>query len=67
MDLDHLKKLLDAALEEGEALNDAGPAYEMLVAYLDGLQLLFVCKTCRRRTTRRVLCNACATTEASTS
>ena len=35
MDLDHLKKLLDAALLESEETNADGPAYQDLLGYLD--------------------------------
>jgi len=35
MDLDYLKKLVDASIEECERTNDTGKAYDELVAYLD--------------------------------
>lgn len=35
MDLDHLKKLVDASIEECETTNDTGKAYDELLAYID--------------------------------
>lgn len=35
MDLDHLKKLVDASIEEGERLNTDGPEYDRLLEYLN--------------------------------
>jgi hypothetical protein len=39
MDLDHLLKLATAARDEAEKLNDSGPAYETLWAYIDECML----------------------------
>lgn len=47
MDLDHLKKLVDEANEEAERLNDTGPAYEVLVTYLDKERGAALVKHCR--------------------
>lgn len=34
MDLDHLFKLVEAARDEAEAINDCGPAYDALTKYI---------------------------------